>query len=62
MYIPQSTPHQKVIYAIEFSARLSVLQVDQVDKENDKQTSPYAQKQTRRSLLVLLALSSLGVA
>ena len=30
-------------YAIAFSARLNGLQVDQVDKENDKRTSTYTQ-------------------
>ena len=31
------------IYAIAFSARLNGLQVDQVDRENDKRTSTYTQ-------------------
>ena len=31
------------IYTIAFSARLNGLQVDQVDRENDKQTSTYTQ-------------------
>ena len=30
-------------YAIAFSARLNGLQVDQVDRENDKRTSTYTQ-------------------
>ena len=29
------------LYAIAFSARLNGLQVDQVDRENDKRTSTY---------------------
>ena len=31
------------IYTIAFSARLNGLQVDQVDRENDKRTSTYTQ-------------------
>ena len=35
-YSPVSTLHPQVIYAIAFSAGLNDLQVDYVDKENDK--------------------------
>ena len=40
------------MYAIAFSARLNDLQVDQIDRENDKRTSTYTQlvlRQTRRA-------------
>ena len=36
------------IYAIAFSARLNDLQVDQVDRENDKRTSIYTQLVLRK--------------
>ena len=35
--------HPQVIYAIAFSAGLNGLQVDQVDRENNKQTTTYTQ-------------------
>ena len=37
------TTSENYIYAITFSARLNGLQVDQVDRENDKRTSTYTQ-------------------
>ena len=37
------TTFKRKQYAIAFSARLSGLQVDQVDKETDEQTSTYTQ-------------------
>ena len=40
-YSPASKLHPQVIYAIVFSSRLNSLQVDKVDKENDKRASPY---------------------
>ena len=36
------------IYTIAFSARLNGLQVDQVDRENDKRTSTYTQLVLRK--------------
>ena len=38
-YSTVSTLHPQVIYAIAFSAGLNGLQVDEVDRENDKRTS-----------------------
>ena len=49
------------IYAIAFSAGLNGLQVDQVDRENNKRTSTYTQFLANSSLPVTQAFSSLGV-
>ena len=50
MTVSRSRTHLRVyatstsyIYSIAFSARLNGLQVDQVDRENDKRTSTYTQ-------------------
>ena len=41
-YSPSKMLHPQVIYTIAFSPGLNGLQVHEVDKENDKLTSPYA--------------------
>ena len=40
-YSPLSMLHPQVIYVIAYSAGLNGFEVDQVDRENNKRTSPY---------------------
>ena len=56
LYSPPSIRyiHKLSIYAIAFYARLNGLQVDQVNRENDKRTSTYTQLLANSSLPVTL--------
>ena len=43
LHVPPSIPYPQVIHTLVLFARLSNLQVEYVDRENDKRTSVYTQ-------------------